>query len=91
MHQPAAHTDGDTMVFFRGSDVIITGDVFVTTTYPMIDAANGGSLQGIINALNHVLRARRAEAQPGGRHRRSCPDTAGCARSTRCWSTATCW
>ena len=56
MHQPAAHTDGDTIVFFRGSDVISTGDIMLTTTYPMIDAANGGSLQGIINALNQVLR-----------------------------------
>ena len=56
MHQPAAHTDGDTMVFFRGSDVISTGDIMLTTTFPIIDAANGGSLQGIINALNDVLR-----------------------------------
>ena len=56
MHQPAAHTDGDTIVFFRGSDVISTGDIMLTTTYPMIDAANGGSVQGVINALNQVLR-----------------------------------
>ncbi len=56
MHQPAAHTDGDTMVFFRGSDVISTGDIFVTTSFPVIDAASGGTLQGIIDALNHVLR-----------------------------------
>jgi cyclase len=55
MHPPAAHTDGDTMVFFRGSDVISTGDIFQTTTFPMIDADNGGSLQGIITALNRVL------------------------------------
>jgi glyoxylase-like metal-dependent hydrolase (beta-lactamase superfamily II) len=56
MHQPAAHTDGDTLVFFRGSDVLSTGDLMLTTAFPMIDAANGGSLQGIINALNLVLR-----------------------------------
>ena len=56
MHPPAAHTDGDTMVFFRSSDVVSTGDVFVTTSFPVIDAANGGTLQGIIDALNHVLK-----------------------------------
>jgi cyclase len=56
IHPAAAHTDGDTMVFFRSSDVVSTGDVFVTTSFPMIDAENGGTLQGIINALNHVLK-----------------------------------
>jgi glyoxylase-like metal-dependent hydrolase (beta-lactamase superfamily II) len=56
MHAPAAHTDGDTMVFFRSSDVVSTGDLFVTTSFPMIDTENGGSLQGVIDALNHVLR-----------------------------------
>ncbi len=56
MHQPAAHTDGDSMVFFRGSDVIATGDVLSMTSFPVIDAGNGGSLRGIIAALNHVLR-----------------------------------
>ena len=35
LHQPAAHTDGDSLVFFRGSDVISTGDIFVTTSYPV--------------------------------------------------------
>jgi glyoxylase-like metal-dependent hydrolase (beta-lactamase superfamily II) len=56
MHPAAAHTDGDTMVFFRSSDVVSTGDVFVTTGFPVIDVDNGGSLQGVINALNHVLK-----------------------------------
>jgi cyclase len=56
IHPPAAHTDGDSMVFFRSSDVISTGDLFVTTSYPVIDAENGGSLQGTIDALNHVLK-----------------------------------
>jgi glyoxylase-like metal-dependent hydrolase (beta-lactamase superfamily II) len=55
LHQPAAHTDGDLIVFFRRSDVVSTGDVFLTTTYPMIDRQNGGSLQGEIDALNRVL------------------------------------
>jgi cyclase len=51
IHQPNAHTDGDSFVFFRRSDVIAAGDVFVTTNYPVIDLNAGGSLQGIIEAL----------------------------------------
>jgi glyoxylase-like metal-dependent hydrolase (beta-lactamase superfamily II) len=54
-HEPNAHTDGDTIVFFRKSDVVVAGDVFVTTSYPFIDQANGGSVQGEINALNRIL------------------------------------
>jgi glyoxylase-like metal-dependent hydrolase (beta-lactamase superfamily II) len=55
IHQPAAHTDTDSMVYFRGSDVLATGDIFSTTGYPVIDLAKGGSLQGIIDGLNHIL------------------------------------
>jgi glyoxylase-like metal-dependent hydrolase (beta-lactamase superfamily II) len=55
LHQPAAHGDGDTIVFFRGSDVISTGDVFSTTSYPVIDAARGGTVQGVLDALNRVI------------------------------------
>jgi cyclase len=54
-HEHAAHTDGDTIVYFRGSDVISAGDLFVTTSYPVIDLQRGGSLQGIIDGLNHIL------------------------------------
>ncbi len=55
IHQPAAHTDGDSMVYFRGADVLATGDIFVTNSYPVIDLAKGGSLQGILDGLNHIL------------------------------------
>jgi cyclase len=55
IHQPAAHTDGDSIVYFRGSDVISTGDIFVTNSYPIIDLANGGSINGTIQALNNIL------------------------------------
>jgi cyclase len=55
IHQPAAHTDGDSMVYFRGADVLATGDIFVTTSYPIIDLAHGGTLQGLIDGLNHIL------------------------------------
>jgi len=55
LHQPAAHTDGDTMVYFRRSDVISAGDIYVTDSYPAVDLANGGSLQGVIDGLNRLL------------------------------------
>ena len=55
LHPPAAHTDGDTMVWFRGSDVVATGDVFTPNQYPLIDRERGGSIQGVIDALNQIL------------------------------------
>jgi cyclase len=55
LHQPAAHTDGDSIVFFRKSDVISTGDIFTTTSYPVIDLAAGGSIQGVIEGLNRLV------------------------------------
>jgi len=55
LHQPAAHTDGDSIVFFRRSDVIVAGDIFDTTRFPVIDVARGGSLQGTIKALNRII------------------------------------
>ena len=55
IHQPAAHTDGDSIVYFRKSDVIVAGDVFITTTYPVHRSARGGNINGIIAALNHIL------------------------------------
>ena len=48
-------TDGDSIVHFRRADVIVAGDVFTTTQYPLIDVKNGGSVQGEINALNDIL------------------------------------
>jgi len=55
LHQPSAHTDGDSLVFFRRSDVVSAGDLFLTTTYPVIDVERGGSIQGILAALNTLL------------------------------------
>jgi glyoxylase-like metal-dependent hydrolase (beta-lactamase superfamily II) len=55
IHEKVAHTDGDSIVFFRHSDVISTGDIFVTTGYPFIDTARGGSVQGELDALNNLL------------------------------------
>ncbi len=53
--EPNAATDGDTIVHFRRSDVIVTGDIFNTTQYPFIDVKNGGSVQGEIAALDNIL------------------------------------
>ena len=55
LHVPAAHTDGDTMVFFRRSDVISAGDVFTPDRYPMIDLARGGSIEGMLAGINYIL------------------------------------
>ena len=54
-HMPKAHTDGDSMVFFRRSDVLATGDIFTPERYPFLDLANGGGIQGEIDALNKIL------------------------------------
>jgi cyclase len=67
IHVPAAHTDGDTMVFFRRSDVISTGDIFVTDGYPIVDLERGGNIQGVIAGLNRVVElAIPADEQEGG-------------------------
>jgi glyoxylase-like metal-dependent hydrolase (beta-lactamase superfamily II) len=55
IHQPSAHTDGDSIVVFTRTDVISTGDLFTTTGYPFVDLQRGGSIQGIINGLNRLL------------------------------------
>ena len=55
LHAPAAHTDGDAIVWFRGSDVISAGDTFVLGNYPVIDSERGGSLQGFIDAANRMV------------------------------------
>ena len=55
LYQPAAHSDADSVVLFRGSDVVVTGDILDTTRFPVIDLAHGGSIQGEIDALNKVV------------------------------------
>jgi glyoxylase-like metal-dependent hydrolase (beta-lactamase superfamily II) len=54
-HVPNAHTDGDSIVFFRHSDVVATGDIMRTDSYPVIDLQKGGNVQGVIDGLNLVL------------------------------------
>jgi len=54
-HFPAAHTDGDVVVYFRGSDVLVAGDLFVTTTYPVIRLDQAGGVDGFVAGLNKML------------------------------------
>jgi len=54
-HTPAAHTDGDSIVLFRRSDVLSVGDLFTPDRYPVIDLQNGGSVQGLLDGLNKIL------------------------------------
>jgi len=55
IHLPNAHSDGDSIVYFRKSDVISTGDLFTTTSYPLIDTEHGGTINGYIDGLNKIL------------------------------------
>jgi glyoxylase-like metal-dependent hydrolase (beta-lactamase superfamily II) len=67
LHLPEAHTDGDTMVYFRKSDVLVTGDVYANDLFPRVDLENGGSLAGVIQALNAMIRITiPREKQEGG-------------------------
>jgi glyoxylase-like metal-dependent hydrolase (beta-lactamase superfamily II) len=55
IYAPAARSDGDSLVFFRRSDVICAGDVFDATAYPAFEPGAGGSLAGTIAGLNQIL------------------------------------
>jgi cyclase len=66
-HIPGASTDGDTIVFFRRSDVISAGGILDMTSYPRFDPQKGGSIAGIIEGLNRILDiAVPGENQEGG-------------------------
>jgi glyoxylase-like metal-dependent hydrolase (beta-lactamase superfamily II) len=54
-HDGSAHTDGDSIVFFRRSDVVVAGDIYRTNGYPVIDRENGGGINGVIAGLNRLL------------------------------------
>jgi glyoxylase-like metal-dependent hydrolase (beta-lactamase superfamily II) len=55
LHQPEAHTDGDVVVFFRRSDVVVAGDILDLTRFPVIDVTRGGTIEGTIAALSRVV------------------------------------
>ena len=66
IHVPAAHTDGDSLVFFRGSDVVSAGGVISTTSFPSFAASQGGSVNGLVTALNRILDITVAETRGQG-------------------------
>ena len=55
LHFPAAHTDGDAVVHFRGSNVVHMGDIYFNGLYPFIDSGSGGSIRGMVTAIDDVL------------------------------------
>ena len=55
VHVANATTDGDSLVYFRGSDVIAAGDLFNMETFPVIDVDQGGSIDGVLYGLNYIL------------------------------------
>ncbi len=57
VHVPSAHTDGDSIIYFKKANVVHAGDIFFNGFYPFIDAANGGSLRGTIAAVDAILGA----------------------------------
>ena len=67
IHEADAHSDGDSIVLFRRSDVISAGDTFTPDRYPVIELERGGSVQGLLDALNHILHLTvPAKLQEGG-------------------------
>jgi len=66
VHMRDATTDGDSIVWFRGTDVISTGDIFDMTSFPYIDIAKGGSIQGLLAALNRLDDMAEAEFRTEG-------------------------
>jgi len=63
---PAAATDGDSVVHFRGSDVIAAGELFDYTHFPFIDMAKGGSIQGVLAGLNRMVEMAQPEFRSEG-------------------------
>ena len=55
IHLPAAHSDGDSAVYFRGSNVLVTGDVFTTTSLPLVNRRSAAPMPGMLAALNTLL------------------------------------
>lgn len=66
IHEPNALTDGDSIVFFRRSDVISAGDIFNTDGYPVIDVAKGGTIEGAVLALTHIVKLAIVEHEEEG-------------------------
>ena len=70
IHQPSAHTDGDSLVWFRGSDVIAAGDIYSTMSYPVIDVKHGGTINGVDRRAQSHPRSVGRRVQDRRRHAR---------------------
>jgi cyclase len=55
IHQPNAYSDADSIVYFRRSDVIVSGEIFSTKRFPLVDRAHGGTVTGVLAGLNTML------------------------------------
>jgi glyoxylase-like metal-dependent hydrolase (beta-lactamase superfamily II) len=66
IHVPAGTTDGDSIVWFRGNDVIATGDLFEMNNYTQIDVASGGTITGVVGGLNKIVDLAFAEFRTEG-------------------------
>ena len=67
LHQPGAHSEGDSFVQLRRADVIAAGEIFSTVNFPKIDLAHGGHIQGVVDSLNRLLElAIPGEMEQGG-------------------------
>jgi cyclase len=65
-HAPRANTSGDSIVFFRHSEVIAAGNLMSTVSYPLIDVDKGGTIDGVIGGLNRILDLAVAEYRAQG-------------------------
>ena len=90
-YQPNAYSDGDSVVFFRRSDVVVTGEVYDPTRFPRIDLEKGGSIQGVIDASTASSASRCRRFRSSGRRaaRSSSARTASSATRPTSWTTAT--
>lgn len=55
LHLPASHTDGDTAVWFTGSNVVHLGDTYINRAFPFVDTENGGTLAGLLDSADQML------------------------------------
>ena len=83
LHVPNAHTDGDTVVWFKGSGVVYMGDVYFQAAYPFVDLASGGSVDGVIAGVEAVL-ARAPEGTRFAPGHGEVSGRRGCASTSRC-------
>ena len=55
IYQPSAYSDGDSLVYFRRSDVIVSGEIYSTERFPLVDREHGGTVEGVLAGLNRIV------------------------------------